>query len=81
MRLLEDIQRLAPHARLVLIDIPDYGKTPYGKQIGDPRVIHEGITLYNTRIRTIAEKYHLPVADVFTPSLLVETDPSLITFD
>ena len=80
-RLLEDILRISPHSRLILIDIPDYGKTPYGRQTGDPRVIHDGITLYNARIRTIAEKYHLPVADVFTPSLLVEMDTSLTTSD
>ena len=81
MKLIGDIVRISPHSRIILIDIPDYGKTPYGKQTGNPKEIHEGIILYNTRIKSIAQKYELPVADVFTLSLLVETDSSLTTSD
>ena len=80
-RLIREIRQKYPNSRLILVNIPDYGKTPYGSQTGDPMNIYRGILLYNARIRNIAEEYHLPIVDIFDLSLLVVEDPSLISSD
>ncbi len=78
---LEEIRRRAPEARVLILDIPDYGKTPLGKKTGDPMTIESGLRAYNQAIRELAKPYGIPVIDIFSVSLLVSWDLSLVASD
>lgn len=67
-RVLDRIQAVAPYARLLIVTIPDYGKTPGGASYGDPADTAAGITLFNKIIMAAARKRHIAVADIFAVS-------------
>lgn len=81
IRVLSEIRRLSPQARILIVDIPDYGSTPYGTTTGNPWAIRKGIAEYNDAIRDIAESFSIQVVDVFTPSLRVMTESGLVASD
>jgi acyl-CoA thioesterase-1 len=66
---------------LVLVTIPDYGKTPTGAQYGSPQSTEAGIKAFNAIIVAAGAKYNIPVADIFAISQEVARDPSLIAPD
>jgi acyl-CoA thioesterase-1 len=68
-------------ANLVLVTIPDYGKTPTGAQYGSPASTEIGIKAFNDIIVKAGAQYRVPVADIFAVSQQVAADPSLIAAD
>jgi acyl-CoA thioesterase-1 len=74
-------QQLPTPGNIVLVTIPDYGKTPTGAQYGSPQESEKGIAAFNAIITAAGSKYNLPVADIFAVSQKVTTDPSLIAND
>ncbi len=65
---LDDIQAAAPKAKILLITIPDFSKTPAGATIGNPVASESGIRTYNKIIITEATQRKLAVADIFAIS-------------
>ncbi|MGI9028291.1 MAG: SGNH/GDSL hydrolase family protein [Candidatus Saccharimonadales bacterium] len=64
----EAVQSAAPNAKLLLVTIPDYGKTPTGATFGDPDATESGIRKYNKIIITEATNRNLMVVDIFAIS-------------
>jgi acyl-CoA thioesterase-1 len=80
--IISDIQKQLPNPQnVVLITVPDFGKTPTGAQFGDPTELATGVQSFNTVIKQVAASHKLPVADIFPISQGVATDPSLIASD
>lgn len=73
--------KLADPRNILLVTIPDYGKTPTGAQFGSSQSSEAGVTAFNAIIAQAGNTYKLPVADVFPVSQKVATDPSLIAAD
>jgi acyl-CoA thioesterase-1 len=74
-------KQLLKPGNIVLVTIPDYGKTPTGAQYGSPQESEKGIAAFNAIITTAGAKYNLPVADIFAVSQKVAADRSLIASD
>ncbi|MDL2341938.1 MAG: SGNH/GDSL hydrolase family protein [Patescibacteria group bacterium] len=66
---------------IVLITIPDYGKTPTGARYGAPATSEAGIREFNAVIMQIGAARGLPVADIFSVSQGVVQDPTLTAGD
>lgn len=66
---------------IVLVTIPDYGRTPTGARYGSPAESAAGIAAFNKIITAAGVSRHLPVADIFTISQGVTNDPSLTADD
>lgn len=64
----ESVREAAPKAKILLITIPDYGKTPTGATFGDATAIEVGIQEYNKIIIAEANRRNYPVADIFAVS-------------
>lgn len=80
--ILDVVQKGIPQpTKIVLVTIPDYAKTPTGAQFGDPAAATAAIASFNDVIKNAAKVRNLPVADVFTLSQQVVSDPSLIASD
>jgi lysophospholipase L1-like esterase len=80
--ILSTVQRqLSKPGNLVLVTIPDYGKTPTGAEYGSPQESEKGIRAFNAIIIAAGVHYHVPVADIFAISQNVAIDPSLIADD
>jgi len=73
--------KLSKPENLMLVTIPDYGKTPTGAQFGSPESSEAGVKAFNAIITSLGAKYNIPVADVFSVSQQVVKDPSLIAPD
>jgi acyl-CoA thioesterase-1 len=80
--IISTVQKQLPKpGNIVLVTIPDYGKTPTGAQYGSPQESEKGIAAFNAIITAAGAKYNLPVADIFAVSQKVAADPSLIADD
>ena len=80
--IISTIQKQLPKpGNLLLVTIPDYGKTPTGARFGSPESSEAGIKAFNTIVMQAGAKYNLPVADIFTVSQKVVSDPNLIAND
>ena len=66
---------------IILVTIPDYGKTPTGAHYGDPSVSERAVRSFNTVIMQAGSTYNIPVADIFPASQAVLKDASLIADD
>jgi acyl-CoA thioesterase-1 len=66
---------------IVLVTIPDFGKTPTGAEFGSPAASEAGVEAFNAIIKQVAGSYKLAVADIFPVSQAVASDPSLIAAD
>lgn len=76
------VQKQLPQpSNILLVTIPDYGKTPTGAHYGSPESSETGIKAFNAIITQAGTKYNLPVADIFAVSQKVVSDPSLIAKD
>ena len=76
------VQRQLPKpGNVLMVTIPDYGKTPTGAQFGSPASSEAGIRDFNQIIINAAAKHKVPVADIFEVSQKVSADPSLIARD
>jgi len=65
---LDRITLAAPDAALLMITIPDYGKTPGGASFGDPAETAAGIAVFNSIIISMARQRNIVVADIYTVS-------------
>lgn len=74
-------KQLQNPGNIVLVTIPDYGKTPTGSRYGSPESSERGITAFNKIIAQAGAKYNLPVADIFAVSQKVSSDPTLTADD
>ena len=74
-------KRLAKPKQVVLVTIPDYGKTPTGSRYGAPAESEIGIRAFNKLITQAGTSRGLLVADIFTISQGVTADPSLTADD
>ncbi len=73
--------QLAKPNNLVLITIPDYGKTPSGERFSNPQSAEAGVREFNQIITDTASEHKLAIADIFGVSQKVVSDPSLIASD
>lgn len=77
-----NLQKQLPNQKnIVLITVPDFGKTPSGAQFGNPATLASGVQSFNEVIKQVAVKYKLPVADIFPTSQGVANNPGLIAED
>lgn len=67
--------------RILLVTIPDFGKTPTGAQFGPPASSAAGIKAFNAIITQQAAARQLAVADIFPVSQKVVGDSSLVAAD
>ncbi|MGE3279371.1 MAG: SGNH/GDSL hydrolase family protein [Candidatus Altimarinota bacterium] len=71
-RFVEILERVPPlmtsPARVLIVTIPDYTKTPLGSQFGSPELNEAGIKRFNEIIREEAFKRDVPVVDIFALS-------------
>ncbi len=74
-------KQLAKPQNIVLVTIPDYGKTPSGALFGSPESSEAGIKKFNAIITAAGLQHNIPVADIFPISQQVANDPSLIASD
>lgn len=70
-----------PKNRLVVITIPDFSVTLYGKTFGSPAGNSLGIAQFNEIIKQEAGKRNLPVVDIFSLSQEMGKDSSLVASD
>lgn len=67
--------------RLVVITIPDFSVTPFGKTFGDPAGNSKTIAEFNEIIKQEAAKRGLPVVDVYQLSQEMASDQTLVASD
>lgn len=79
--LLDRMQSTLPRNRLIVITIPDFSVTPSGRSFGDTAENADGIRLFNQIIAEEAAKRSLSIADLFTLSQAMGTDPTLVAED
>jgi len=81
-RVLDEVQAVLPDKRnVMLVTIPDFGKTPAGPSIALPQEITLGLRDFNEVIRQQGKQRDLPVADVFVISQQAQNDPALVAAD
>lgn len=73
--------QLSDRTKVLLVTIPDYGKTPTGARYGQPAESEAGIKRFNAIVMSEAKTRGLPVADIFSISQRVTDDTSLIALD
>ena len=66
-------------SNVVMVSIPDYGCTPFGKDLAIK--IDAELRIYNQISNELAIKNGLPWVDVFEASKMAVSDPNLIAFD
>lgn len=74
-------QKLKEPGNIVLVTIPDFGKTRAGAQFGSPAQSETGIIAFNNIIKEVALAHEVSVADIFPVSQAVASDPSLTADD
>lgn len=79
--ILDRIEQQSPKSKLMLVTIPDFGKTPAGADFGGEKSIEAGIKGFNSVIIAEAAKRSIPVADVFPASQRSLQDASLVAQD
>lgn len=79
--ILDQMLTKLPKNRLVVITIPDFSVTPFGKTFGNPAENAMIIREFNEIIKQEAAKRNLPVVDVYFLSQEMGKDSSLIASD
>ncbi|GAC1499391.1 MAG: SGNH/GDSL hydrolase family protein [Candidatus Saccharimonadales bacterium] len=74
-------QKLRLPSNIIVVTIPDFGKTQTGSQFGSPDSSTDGILKFNKIIKTVASSKQIAVADIFPVSQKVIDDPSLTSND
>ena len=68
-------------SHVLVLSIPDYSVTPFGRSAQDPALIAAQIDSFNNINRQLAEDYSVNWLDVTTASRQAATDPTLIAAD
>ncbi len=80
--IIDAIQKtLSKKNNLILITIPDFGMTPQGALYGSGRNITEGITEFNSIIKSEAKKRNLTCIDIFPLSKAMKQKKELVASD
>ncbi len=80
--ILDKVQEKLPKKNnIILITIPDFSVTPYGKSLGNTQKLSSGIADFNSIIKKEGEKSHLKVVDIYPLTQKMENDPSLVADD
>lgn len=80
--ILDSLQKIVQiKKRILLVTIPDFGVTPYGKIFSNGKEIEKGIAGFNAIIKEQAALRGLFVADIFTVSQKMGEDPALVSSD
>ncbi len=74
-------KQMSDPANVVLVTIPDYGRTPAGARFGPALETENGIKAFNAIITETATNRNVPLADIFAVSQLVTEDPALVASD
>jgi acyl-CoA thioesterase-1 len=74
-------KKLSNKSHLILITIPDFGKTPQGANYGSGRDITKGISEFNALIKSEAKKRGLVCVDIFQISQQMENNKDLVAAD
>ncbi len=75
------LEILPSKERLILVTIPDFGKTPEGNKYSKGRDISEGILEFNEVIKNIALSRNIAIADIFEVSQKAENDINYVAED
>ena len=79
---IDRIQKKLPEKKkLILISIPDFGKTPKGHHYGRGRDISQGISAFNFIIQQEAQRRGLEFVDVFPVSQMMKDNTTLVSSD
>ena len=54
---IEQVQMTAPSAKLLIVTIPDYGKTPAGSGTGNPDVIAAGVAIGREAVAVVSSNW------------------------
>lgn len=73
--------KLPDKQKLILVTIPDFSKTPTGKNYDRNGDAEEGILEFNNIIKEEGQKRNLPVVDIYPISQQTTNDPTLIASD
>lgn len=68
-------------SHVLVLSVPDYSVTPFGRSVRDPVLVAAQIDSFNTINRQLAAAYSVNWLDVTTASRQAATDPSLIAAD
>lgn len=79
--ILDEVEKVVPSKKILLITIPDFGVTPQGKNYAKGRDISKGIFDFNLVIKDAAKRRQLPCVDIFELSRAMESDRSLVSAD
>ena len=74
-------KKLSNKSHLILITIPDFGKTPQGAGYGSGRDISKGISEFNDIIKLEAKKRSLVCVDIFPISQQMKNKKDLVAAD
>jgi acyl-CoA thioesterase I len=80
-RIISQIEKTKPQARVIVITIPDYTLTKAGPSFGDAAQNSKVIQEYNNAIKEVASRQSIPVVDITEISNQVKVDSSLTTND
>jgi len=79
--ILDHLLKTVSKDHILVVTIPDYSVTPYGKKSSNPAAISQGVQLFNTIITQETTVRNIQVVDVFTLSQEMESDATLIHTD
>lgn len=80
--ILDELSREMPsHGKILLVTIPDFGVTPYGKNFVNNRSKDPGLYEFNSVLKEQAQLRKIQVVDIFELSKKMGTDDSLVSSD
>lgn len=68
-KVLTEVKAISPTSKILLVTVPDYGKTPTGSQTDNPEQTNVGVKKFNDIIKGYGVEFSIPVADIFDISL------------
>ena len=80
-KLLDEMERVIPDKKILLITIPDYVRSPAMKAFSDKAEATRGLEQFNEIIKQEGARRGLPVADIYPLSQQIATDESMFTSD
>jgi acyl-CoA thioesterase I len=81
VRILDDLLRRLPPARIVIVSTPDYTVTPQGASYGEPEKQRAGIVTTNGILARLAGERGIAFVDIFELSRRASTERALVADD
>jgi len=79
-RILSRLQAAAPHARIIVANVPDVTLLPHF-QDDDAQALHTRIAAYNTVIASLVKRYHVLLVDLYQRWQELANHPEYISND